>query len=209
MARGGEEPQDQPHRVDGRVRNAHRRLKLGVQVGLQAQRLRGVQPLHRDAGAGAALDERFEVLEVLVAHGHEQSVVALERAGRDAPQDHVLPDALDARLAVAHGVTGAAVEEPVVTAARPRGHLAAFEDRNSEPSEREIVSQASAGGASTDDQNVRMLSTRHSLFLAIPRGWQFPWHPRIRKNPQPGCMFPTPGFGVATLVTAPPSATLL
>jgi hypothetical protein len=70
------------------------------------------QPLRGDARAGAALDQRFEIFEILVADSHKQSVVVLERAWSDPLQDHVLPDTLHARLVVADRITGAGVKQP-------------------------------------------------------------------------------------------------
>ena len=127
VTRGGQEPQDQPHRVDRRVGDTHRGLHLGVEVGFEAERLLGRESLDGNVGRGAALDERFEVLEVLLAYGDEQSVVALERAGGDPLQDRVLPDALEPRLAIADGVARAAVEQTVVPPGRARREFTAFD----------------------------------------------------------------------------------
>jgi hypothetical protein len=82
--------------------------------------------------------------------------------GGDPLQNHVLADALDAGLAVADGVTRAAVEQPVVAAARPRGHLTALDERHAKPTERKVVREASARGASTHDQYVRVVLDGHS-----------------------------------------------
>jgi len=64
-------------------------------LGSRRERLLGREPLDGNVGRGTTLDERSEVLEVLLAYGDEQSVVALERAGSDALQERVLPDALE------------------------------------------------------------------------------------------------------------------
>ena len=45
----------------------------GFRLGSECSASCGVQPLHGNPGPGAAFDQRFEILEVLVAHRHEQA----------------------------------------------------------------------------------------------------------------------------------------
>ncbi len=83
--RGREEAQGHPHRIHGRVGDAHRRLHRRVQQRLQLQRLVRPQLLGRDAALLAAGDEVVVVRHVLVGDRHEQPVVLLEGSrGRSA-----------------------------------------------------------------------------------------------------------------------------
>ena len=102
----------------------------------------------------AALEQRLEVLHVLVFDGDEQAVVQLEASGADPPEDHVLLDALDRRLAVVDRVAPAAVEHPVVATRRARGHLAPLHQRDAQAAKREVVRQRTAGATAAHDENV-------------------------------------------------------
>lgn len=157
--RGSEESQDQAHRVHGRVGHPDSRFYLGVQVGLFTQGMLGRQSLGGDPGIGARIQERLQVLHVLVAHRDEQAAVLLKASGGDAFEDRALPDALDSRLAIADRIASPAVQETVVASAGARGQLPSLNQGDAHAAQGEIVRHAPAGGSSTHDQNVGVVST--------------------------------------------------
>ena len=110
----GEEAEWDAHRVHGRVRHLNREPQVRVETGLQTQRCVALEPLGGDRALPAGFEETRRELGVLVGQSNEQAAILLERAGRDAPQDLVLDDALDGRRTVRGGVSGTAVEQPVV-----------------------------------------------------------------------------------------------
>ena len=70
---------------------------------------------------------------------------------RDASADERDTDALRAGLAIADRVTRPAVQQAVAPAGRAGGQLAAVDERDAKPPQRQILGQASAGGASARD----------------------------------------------------------
>ena len=154
VLRGGEEAQRQPHRVHRAIRDPHRCLQLGVEVRLERQCFAGRQPLCGDSRGLAALEQRLEVLHVLVFDRDEQAVVQLEASGADPPEDHVLLDALHRRLAVVDRVAPAAVEHPVVATRRAGGQLAPLDQRDAQAAQGEVMRERAAGATAAHDENV-------------------------------------------------------
>jgi len=116
--------------------------------------LRRGQALGGNAGCLTSRDERLEVVHVLVLDRYEQPVVQLEAAWADTPQDQVLLDALDRRLAVAHRVPRTAVQQSVVASGRARGHFSPFHERDLDPAQCQVMSQRASGTPSAHYQDV-------------------------------------------------------
>ncbi len=130
----------------------------GFNMRLEAEALVGAQFLDRDLALRAPAHEVVVVGHVLIGDGDEEPVVLLERARADPAQDGVLLDALDRRLLVVDGVPGSRVQQAVMASGRARGHLAALDEADAEPPQREVVREGGARATAADDQDVRSVT---------------------------------------------------
>ena len=132
-------------------------FRSGFSIGSSRSACSGVSCCVGMPDASQPVEEARQVCHVLVGDGDEQPVVLLERARRDATQESVLLDALHGGLVIVHRVARAAVQQTVVASRRPRRELAAFDQRDAQPAEREVVRESAAGAAAADDQDVRVM----------------------------------------------------
>ncbi len=150
----GGEGEGEAERLEGPVRHAEGEQQLGVQIGLQAQRLLRRQLLDGDAGGFRPLDEFLAIGQVVFVERDEQPLVAFDDLRDDLPQDHVLFDALPRGLLVFDAVASAAVKQAVGAAGGPVGDRTPIDHGDVETPQGQIVRGGHAGEAGADDDGV-------------------------------------------------------
>ena len=152
-ARRGEEGQAQVPRIEDAVWHLDASQHVPGQGRLERANLARREGSGRDPGACACLEERLAISEAGIVHGDEQPAVQFEDLRRDPRQDVPLDDALGRRFRVLDRVTGAGMEEPVVSPGRSRRHLAALDDRDVDAAQAQVVGDRGTARTGPDDEH--------------------------------------------------------
>ena len=140
--------------VDRSVGNAYGADQVWVDGGLDAACLGRVDDVGADAGSLAGLDKGLLVLQVILGQGDEQAVGLLDAVTGNAPQDHVLADALAGALAVGHGISGTTVHQAVVAARGAGAVVVALHEQHAQTAQGAISRGSGTRGAATNDDHV-------------------------------------------------------
>ena len=147
----------EPERIHGTVRHFHRPDDRRIHRWLHPDGLLRIHHLCLDACSVACLYEGRLIVEVILRQGYEQSGSVVHAMAGDLLQDNVLLDAFGSRFPVGNGITGPAVQKPVIPSGSPGGNVIPLHQQGAKPSESAVPRSSGTGDASAYDDDIKFV----------------------------------------------------
>ena len=161
--------QGEPERVYRPVGHFHRTYNRGVYGRFYQPCLGRVYYLRIDARSPARLYEQILVGEVVFRKGNEQSSVFFYAMACYLPENHILCDALGSGLPVGYRITGAAMEQSMVSPGSAGSKIKTFYKQNPHSAQGAIPRRTRSGSTSTYDDDVKFVhfAIKYHVFIIL------------------------------------------